>query len=330
MDRLTKSTHFIPLKTMSSAQDLVPLYIKEVVRLHGVPKSIVSDRDAKFVSKFWQSLQSAMGTKLSLSTAFHPQTDGQSERTIQTLEDMLRACVLSWKGSWEDHLALVEFAYNNSYHASIKMAPYEALYGRKCVSPLCWDSSGERAVLGPEIVQQTAEKVREIRQNMLAAQSLQKSYADVRRRELEFVVGDQVLLRVSPTKGVVRFGTTGKLSPRYIGPFVITARVGSLAYRLQLPDSMSGVHNVFHVSMLRKYLRDPEHKIDLEPIRVQQDLSVECRPMRILDTSERVMRKRMIKYVKVLWTNQSEREATWELEDQMRKRYPVLFEEGQF
>jgi hypothetical protein len=165
---------------------------------------------------------------------------------------------------------------------------------------------------------------------MLAAQSLQKSYADVRRRELEFVVGDQVLLRVSPTKGVVRFGTTGKLSPRYIGPFVITARVGSLAYRLQLPDSMSGVHNVFHVSMLRKYLRDPEHKIDLEPIRVQQDLSVECRPMRILDTSERVMRKRMIKYVKVLWTNQSEREATWELEEQMRKRYPALFEEGQF
>jgi hypothetical protein len=120
-----------------------------------------------------------MGTKLSLSTAFHPQTDGQSERTIQTLEDMLRACVLSWKGSWEDHLALVEFAYNNSYHASIKMAPYEALYGRKCVSPLCWDSSGERVVLGPEIVQQTTEKVREIRQSMLAAQSRQNSYADV-------------------------------------------------------------------------------------------------------------------------------------------------------
>jgi hypothetical protein len=183
------------------------------------------------------------------------------------------------------------------------MAPYEALYGRKCVSPLCWDSSGERALLGPEVVQQTAEKVREIRQNMLAAQSRQKSYADVRRRELEFAVGDQVLLKVSPTKGVVRFGTTGKLSPRYIGPFAITARVGSLAYRLQLPDSMSGVYNVFHVSMLRKYLRDPEHKIDLEPIRVQHDLSVECHPMRILDTSERVMRRRMIKYVKVLWTN---------------------------
>ena len=143
-------------------------------------------------------------------------------------------------------------------------------------------------------------------------------------------MGDQVLLRVSPTKGVVRFGTTGKLSPRYIGPFAITARVGSLAYRLQLPDSMSGVHNVFHVSMLRKYLRDPEHKIDLEPITVEQDLTVECRPMHILYSSERVMRRRMIKYVKVLWTNQSERKATWELEEQMRKKYPELFEAGEF
>lgn len=330
VDRLTKSAHFIPVRTTNTAHDLAPLYIKEVVRLHGVPKSIVSDRDSKFVSMLWQSLQRAMGTKISLSTAFHPQTDGQSERTIQTLEDMLRACVLSWKGNWEDHLALVEFAYNNSYQASIKMAPFEALYGRKCVSPLCWESLGERALLGPEIVEQTSKKVQEIGQNMLAAQSRQKSYADTRRRDLEFAVGDQVLLRVSPTKGIVRFGTTGKLSPRYIGPFVITARVGSLAYRLQLPESMNGVHDVFHVSMLRKYLRDPEHKIDLEPIMVEQDLTIECRPVRIFDWSERVMRRRTIKYVKVLWTNQSEREATWELEEEMKKKYPELFVDGMF
>jgi hypothetical protein len=121
---------------------LVPLYIKEVVRLHGVPKSIVSDRDSKFVLNFWTSLHSALGTNLDLSTAFHPQTDGQSERTIQTLEDLLRSCVLSWKDSWEDHLPLAEFAYNNSYQASIKMAPFEALYGCRCISPLCWDVVG--------------------------------------------------------------------------------------------------------------------------------------------------------------------------------------------
>jgi hypothetical protein len=153
---------------------------------------------------------------------------------------------------------LAEFAYNNSYQASIKMAPFEALYGRRCISPLFWDVVGGGSLVGPNWVQQTLDKVREIRQNLLAAQSRQKRYADVRRRDLEFVVGDEVLLKVSPTKGIVRFGTRGKLNPRYIGPYLITARVGSLAYGLQLPESMSGVHPVFHVSMLRKYLKDPE------------------------------------------------------------------------
>ena len=143
---------------------------------------------------------------------------------------MLRSCVLSWKGSWEDHLPLVEFSYNNSYHSSIRCAPHEALYGRKCRSPLCWDAVSENAVLGPDWVQQTTERVAEIREHMLAAQSRQKSYADARRQDLEFGEGDEVLLRVSPTKGVVRFGTKGKLSPRFIGLFMIKERVGKLAY----------------------------------------------------------------------------------------------------
>jgi hypothetical protein len=149
------------------------------------------------------------------------------------------------------------------------MAPYEALYGRRCVSPFCWETLGEKSLVGPDYIQQTTEKIQGIRQSMLIAQSHQKSYADVRRRDLKFAVGDQVLLKVSPTKGIVCFGATGKLSPRYIGPFMIIARVGSRAYRLQLPESMKGVHNVFHVSMLRKYLPDLEHKIDLESIMVQ-------------------------------------------------------------
>ena len=227
-----------------------------------------------------------MGTQLRLSTVFHPQTDGQSERTIQTLEDMLRTCVLSWKGSWEDQLPLVEFAYNNSYHSSIRAAPFEVLYGRKCRSPLCWDAVGEKAVLGPDWIQKTVERVAMVRQNLLAAQSRQKSYADVRRRNLEFAVGDQVLLRVSPTKGIVRFGTKGKLSPWYVGPFPIIARIGKLAYRLDLPESMRRVHNVFHVSMLRNFLRDPEHEILLEPLTIEQDLTIESRPVRILERSE--------------------------------------------
>ena len=222
--------HFIPIRSTSTASDLAPIHMWEVVRLHGVRHTIISDRGAKFVSKLWDSLHKALGTTLRMSTAFHPQTDGQSVRTIQTLEDMLRSCVLSWKGSWEDHLPLVELFCNNSYHSSIRCAPYEALYGRKCRSPLCWDAVGEKAVLGPDWVQQTTERVAEIREHMLAAQSRQKSYADVRRQDPEFGEGDEVLLRVSPTKGVVRFGTKGKLSSRFIGPFMIKERVGKLAY----------------------------------------------------------------------------------------------------
>ena len=147
-----------------------------------------------------------MGTKLSLSTAFHPQTDGQSERTIQILEDMLRACVLDFGGSWNKYLPLIEFSYNNSYQSTIEMAPYELLYGRRCRSPLHWDEVGERQLLGPEAVRQAQEAVTLIRQRMLAAQSRQKSYADTKRRDVEFQVGDQVFLKISPMKGVKRFG----------------------------------------------------------------------------------------------------------------------------
>ena len=156
-----------------------------------------------------------MGTKLQFSTAFHLQTDGQSERTIQTLEDMLRACALDFRGSWDKHLPLVEFAYNNSFQATIQMAPYEALYGRKCRSPLHWDEVGEQDILGPDLVQKAVDKIQVVRQRMKAAQDRYKSYADQRRRPLEFEVGDHVFLRVSPTKGVYRFGVRGKLSPRY-------------------------------------------------------------------------------------------------------------------
>ena len=152
VDQLTKSAHFLPVKTGYSIERLAQLYIDKIVRLHGIPISIVSDWDTRFVSQFWKSLHRAMRTKLEFSTAFHPQTDGQSERTIQILEDMLRACVQDLRGAWDEYLPLVEFAYNNSYQASIKMAPFEALYGRRCRTPLCWDEVGEHSLLGPDIV----------------------------------------------------------------------------------------------------------------------------------------------------------------------------------
>lgn len=164
VDHLTKSAHFLPLRMAHSMDALCRLYIKEIIRLHGVPVSIVSDHDSRFTSAFWKSLQKALGTDLRLSTAFLPQTDGQSKRTIQTLEDMLRACALDFKGNWERHLPLVEFAYNNCYQASIEMAPYEALYGRPCRSPIYWTELGELSLLGPELVRETTEKIQVIRQ----------------------------------------------------------------------------------------------------------------------------------------------------------------------
>ncbi|KAL0458159.1 UNVERIFIED_CONTAM: Transposon Ty3-I Gag-Pol polyprotein [Sesamum latifolium] len=164
VDRLTKSAHFLPIYQNDSLDKLAELYISEIVRLHGIPTSIVSDRDPRFTSHFWGSLHKALGTKLHFSTAFHPQTDGQSERTIQTLEDMMRACVIEFRGNWDDHLPLIEFAYNNSFHSSIGMAPYEALYGRKCRSPICWDIEGLRQFEGPELVQETVDKIQTVKQ----------------------------------------------------------------------------------------------------------------------------------------------------------------------
>src|SRR5262249_51096214 len=168
VNRLIKSAHFIPIKLSQPVEQLVKLYVDNVVRLHGIPVSIISDRDARFTSKVWKGLQEALGTQLKLSTAFYPQSDGQSERTIQTLEDMLRSYSLDWKDSWDKQLSLVEFAYNNSYHSSIGMAPFEALYGRPCRSPVCWDEVGERRLLGSELIQDSVEKVQLIRKRLLA------------------------------------------------------------------------------------------------------------------------------------------------------------------
>ncbi|GJX90361.1 reverse transcriptase domain-containing protein [Tanacetum coccineum] len=205
VDRLTKSAHFLPIKKTDSMEKLTQLYLKEVVCRHGVPISIISDRDSHFPSRFWRSLQKALGTNLDMSTAYHPQMDGQS-KTIQMLEDMLRACMIEFGSSRDRHLPLVEFSYNNSYHASIKAAPFEALYGRKCRSPVCWSEVGDSQITGPELIQETTEKIVQIKNRLLTTRSSQKSYTDRRTKPLEFEVGDMVLHKVSPWKGVICFG----------------------------------------------------------------------------------------------------------------------------
>ena len=327
VDRLTKSAHFLPVRSDYTAEEYAKLYLKEIVRLHGVPLSIISDRGAQFTAKFWKSFQRSLGTRVNLSTAFHPQTDGQAERTIQTLEDMLRTCALDFKGSWVEHLPLIEFAYNNSYHSSIKMAPYEALYGRKCRSPIGWFEVGETTLLGPDLVQQAMEKVKVIQQRLKTAQSRHKSYADIRRRGLEFSIGDWVFLKVSPMKGVMRFGKKGKLSPRYIGPYKITKRVGQVAYELELPQELSMVHPVFHVSMLRKCIGDPSRITPIEDVQVTEDLTYEEVPVAILDRQVKKLRNKEMASVKVLWRNNQVEEITWEPEEVMTSKYPHLFED---
>ncbi|GKC46503.1 putative reverse transcriptase domain-containing protein [Tanacetum coccineum] len=259
------------------------MYLKEVVTRHGIPVSIICDRDPRFASNFWRSLQNALGTNLDMSTAYHPQTDGQSERTIQTLEDMLRACAIDFGKGWVNHLPLVEFSYNNSYHASIKAAPFEALYGRKCRSPVCWTEVGEAQILGPELIQETTEKIVQIKQRMQAARDRQKSYADLKQK------------------------------------------VGEVAYKLELPEELSRVHNTFHVSNLKKCHADEPLAVPLDGLHVDDKLHFVEEPVEIVDREVKRLKRSRIPLVKVRWNSKRGPEFTWEREDQFRKKYPHLF-----
>ncbi|GJU58425.1 putative reverse transcriptase domain-containing protein [Tanacetum coccineum] len=298
VNRLTKSAYFLPMNEVYKMDRLAGLLLNEIVARHGVPVSIISDRDSRFTSKFWQSMQEALGTRLDMSTAYHPQTDGQSEHTIQTLEDMLRACVLDFGGSWDVHLSLVEFSYNNSYHYNVRCAPFADLYGRKYHSPIMWAKVGDGHLIGPELVQETTEKIS---------------------------VGDYVLLKVSPWKGMVRFGKKEKLAPRFVRPFEIIEKVGTVAYRLDFPEELNGVHDTFHVSNLKKCLADPTLQVPLDEIRVDAKLNFEEEPVEILDREFKKLERSRIAIVKVRWNSKCGPEFTWEREDQMKLKYLHLF-----
>ncbi|KAJ0788379.1 putative nucleotidyltransferase, Ribonuclease H [Helianthus annuus] len=328
VDRLTKSAHFLPIREDFKVEKLAKVYMKEIICRHGTPIDIISDRDARFTSRLWETFQSAMGTKLNLSTAFHPQTDGQTERTIQTLEDMLRSCVIDFGGNWDSYLPLAEFSYNNSYHTSIQMAPFEALYGRKCRSPISWHEIGQAQITGPELIQEATDKILQVRDNLLKARNRQKSYADKGRKPMEFETGDNVLLKVSPWEGVVRFGKKGKLAPRYVGPFKILERIGKVAYRLDLPEGLSNVHPVFHVSNLKKCLADEGLHVPLEDLQVNETLHFVEKPVEIMDQGTKQLRRSRIPIVKVRWEGKRGAEFTWELESEMKSKYPHLFPES--
>nr|GEZ38895.1 putative reverse transcriptase domain, ribonuclease H-like domain protein [Tanacetum cinerariifolium]GEZ43530.1 putative reverse transcriptase domain, ribonuclease H-like domain protein [Tanacetum cinerariifolium] len=251
VDRLTKSAYFLPMKKIDTMEKLPKIYLKEIMCRHGVPILIISDRDIHFTSRFWKLLQKALGTTLDMSTAYHPQTNGQSERTIQTLEDMLRACVIDFGSSWDRHLPLSEF--------------------------------GDSQLTSPEFIHETIEKIVLIKNRLLTARSHQKSYANRRAKPLEFEVDDMVLLKVSPWKGAVRFGNRGKLNPCYIGPFKILARVGPVANTLDLPEELKGIHSTFHVLNLKKCLAEGDIVVPMDEIQIDDKFLMIEEPVEIVD-----------------------------------------------
>nr|GFA08454.1 putative reverse transcriptase domain-containing protein [Tanacetum cinerariifolium] len=325
VDRLTKSAIFTPIRETGPMDKLARIYLKEVVMRHEIPASIISDRDPRFASNFWRSLQNALGTRLDMSTAYHLKTDGQSERTIQTFKDMLRACVINFGKGWVNHLPLVAFSYNNSYHATIKATPFESLYGRKCCLPICWTKVEEAQILGPELIQETTEKIVQIKQRMQTTRDRQKSYADLKHKPMKFQVGDEVMLKVSPWKGVVHFGKRGKLNPMYVGPFKVLERVRDVAYKLELPEELSRVHNTFHVSNLKKCHADEPLTVPLDGLHFDDKLYFMEKPVEIVDCEVKRLKRSRIPLVKVRWNSKRGPEFTWGREDQFRKKYPHLF-----
>nr|GEY19013.1 putative reverse transcriptase domain-containing protein [Tanacetum cinerariifolium] len=270
VDRPTKSIIFVPMRDTDPMEKLARMYLRE------------------------KSLQKALGTSLDMSTAYHPETDGQSERIIQTLDDMMRACVIDFGKGWVNHLSLVEFSYNNSYHASIKAAPFKALYGRKCRSPICWTEVREAQLLGPELIQETTEKIIQIKQRMQAAR-------------------------------VVRFGKRGKLNPRYVGPFKVLDKVGTISYKLELPQELSRVHYTIHVSNLKKCHADEPLSVPLDGLHFDDKLYFVEELVEIIDREVKWLNKSHIPLVKVRWNSMRGPEFMWEHEDQFRKKYPHLF-----
>jgi hypothetical protein len=288
MDRLTKTAHFIVVHTTYLVQQYVELYMDEIVCLHGILKTIISDRGTQFVARFSEQLHECLGTKLTRSSSYYPQTDGQTERVNQILEDMLRASILHFDKSWDKCLSLAELSYNNSYQASLKMAPFDALYGQRCCTPLNWSKAGERTLFGLDLVKDAEENVQLIRENLKLAQMRQKSYHDKGTTPRQFEVGDYVFLKVSPTKGVQRFGVKGKLALRYIAPYEIIEVCGPVAYRIGLPERFSAVHNVFHVTQLKKGVPVPKNEVITEANAwIEPDFSLIEHPMRVVDRKER-------------------------------------------
>jgi hypothetical protein len=321
VDKLTKASHFFLVKMTHATTNIAEIYMREISRMHEIPKAIVSDRDTKFTSNFWRESFKGFGTNMNFSTTYHPQSNGKTKRSNQVIENMLRMCVMDKPSKWKDYLNLVDFAYNNGYQVSLKMIPFETLYGRKCNTLVSWDKPTDREVLGPELLKDMEDHMVKIKQNLKVEQDRQKIYADNNWTAREFKVGKHVLLKVKPKKISLNLGSFTKLAPKLCGPFEILNIIEPVAYMLSFPTSMN-VHNVFHVSLLEKYAHDPNHVIEWNLIQVEQEGDIQVQLMCILDRKVKMLWNRVVELVKVQWTCCGLEDATWEHEDVMREEYP--------
>eukprot|EP00253_Pinus_taeda_P015383 PITA_15383 len=324
VDKLSKSAHFISVQSTYHAAQIANIFMQSIFKLHGLPKTMIFDRDVKFTSAFWRTLFEGLGTQLNFSIAYHPQTDGQTEQVNQVVEDMLRSYVIQRSTRLEEYLHLVEFAYNNGYHASLQMSPFKVLYRRKFRTPSSWGGPEDRLMLGPEMLKEMEEMVKRVRDNLKVAQDRQKKFADRKRNFKEYQIGEHVYVRIRAKKSTLQWSSCAKLEPRFCGPFQILARVGPVAYQLTLPNHIR-VHNVFHVLVLKKYVYDPKHIISWQDIQVELEGEFLVEPVSILDRRRVVLRKRAIIQVKVQWQHFGPNEATWEDEQSMKEAYPELF-----
>ena len=323
VDMLTKVAHLFPVRKDYSAKDVAHTFMKGVFLHHGLPRRIVSDRDSKFTSNFWKSIFEATGTQLAYNTAYHPETDGQTERVNQVVEDILRAYCMREPSKWTRYLYLVEFAYNASFQRSIGMSPFKALYGQDCLTPLKWTDPLLKVQASKEMLDEMQQQTDLIRQEIKTAQDRQKSYADLKRSQRIFEVGDMVFLRVKPKRSSISLGKYRKLSARYCGPYPITKKINDQAYQLQLPSHLK-VHNVFHVSLLKKYVPDPSHILDDDHLITSVDGTFDIYPEAILQSRIRTLRNRSLNEYLIKWSSYPTEDATWEREDVLLQNYPTF------
>lgn len=320
VDRLTKMAHFYPMRKTDTALQVARLFVKEIFRIHGMPKSIVSDRDSKFTSNFWKATFQSIGTELRMSTAFHPQTDGETERVNRVLEDMLRMYVNEKQTNWSEYLPLIEFAYNSSWHASICMTPFEAMYGYNCLTPVHFSHDANKVDMSREMLRKMDDELSRIKKHIKHAQHRQKFYYDKSKRRVDFKEGDLVFLQVKPKRTTLILGKDKRLTPRFAGPFKILKKIGNLAYRLDLPSHVKA-HPVFHVTLLKKYVANANHVLQ-ETSRLKDDGTLEVHPEIILDRRSRTLRNRDVVEILIKWDIYPIEDATWVDVDKLHEEFP--------